>query len=90
MKDDGRTMCDKAHYDKLEGRVDRLEMDFVKHSVASEEKIGTLMRGINRLFWTGWIFVLILLLAVVYGALGERGFRHVACATQEMTPNPGK
>lgn len=84
-------MCDKAHFERLEGRVDKIELDLVKHTSSSEVQIANLLKATNRMFWSAVIFGLILLLSVCYGALGERGFRHVACAAQELAPTaPGK
>ncbi len=77
-------MCDKAHYDDLEERVDALEKVFSTHAAVSGEQIKTLFNAVNRLFWITIIFSGLLLLTVIYGAVGERGFRHVTDAAGEM------
>lgn len=83
-------MCDKAHFEKLEGRVDRLEIDLVKHAASSEVQIANLLKASNRLFWTAVIGGFLMLLTLIYGAVGERGFNHVACAAEKLVPTPGK
>ena len=70
-------MCDKVHFEKLEERVEALEKDYAKHQAVSGEQIKTLFNAVNRLFWITCIFSGILLLTVVYGAVGEKGFNHV-------------
>lgn len=80
-------MCDKAHFDELEDRVEALEKNFTAHSAVSGEQIKTLFNAVNRLFWITIIFSGILLLTVVYGAVGERGFNHVTTATKDLTSN---
>ena len=77
-------MCDKEHYEKLEGRVEKLEKDYSTHAAVSNEQIKTLFNAVNRLFWITVIFSGVLLLTVVYGAIGERGFNHVTEAAKEM------
>lgn len=77
-------MCDKQHYEKLEDRVDKLEKDYATHQAVSGEQIKTLFNAVNRLFWITVIFSGILLLTVVYGAVGEQGFNHVTTAVKEV------
>jgi hypothetical protein len=79
-------MCDKVHYEKLENRVDQLEKNLLAHSSVSGEQIKTLFNSVNRLFWITCIFSGILLLTVVYGAVGERGFNHVTDAAKTIAP----
>ena len=78
-------MCDKQHFEELEKRVDSLEKDYAKHQAVSGEQIKTLFNAVNRLFWITCIFSGILLLTVVYGAVGERGFNHVTTTATEFT-----
>ena len=81
-------MCDKVHFEKLEERVEALEKDYAKHQAVSGEQIKTLFNAVNRLFWITCIFSGILLLTVVYGAVGERGFNHVTKAAEDLTVKP--
>lgn len=81
-------MCDKAHFEKLEERVDALEKDYAKHQAVSGEQIKTLFNAVQRLFWLSCIFSGLLLLTVIYGAVGERGFHHVTDAAKDLTVKP--
>ena len=81
-------MCDKVHFEKLEERVEALEKDYARHQAVSGEQIKTLFNAVNRLFWITCIFSGILLLTVVYGAIGERGFNHVTDAAKDLTAKP--
>ena len=78
-------MCDKEHYKKLEGRVEKLEKDYSTHAAVSNEQIKTLFNAVNRLFWITIIFSGLLLLTVIYGAIGERGFNRVTDTAKEIT-----
>jgi hypothetical protein len=77
-------MCDKEHFEELEKRVENLEKDCLAHVAVSNEQIKTLFNSVNRLFWITVIFSGILLLTVVYGAIGERGFNRVTETAKEM------
>ena len=77
-------MLDEAHFEDLKGRVDRLEKDYAVHAAQSCEQIKTLFHAVQRLFWITCIFSGILLLTVVYGAIGERGFNRVTDAAQRI------
>lgn len=78
-------MCDKEHYEELENRVEKLEKDYSTHAAVSNEQIKTLFNAVNRLFWITIIFSGLLLLTVIYGAIGERGFNRVTETAKEMT-----
>lgn len=78
-------MCDKVHFEKLEGRVEALEKDFAVHNAISTEQIKTLFKATRLLLWVSILFTGTLLLTVVYGAIGERGFKHVTTAASEFT-----
>lgn len=78
-------MCDKAHFEELEKRVDAIEKDYATHSAVSGEQIKTLFNAVQRLFWITVVFGGILLLTVVYGAVGEKGFKHVTTAASELS-----
>lgn len=77
-------MCDKQHYEQLEGRVEKLEKDYSTHAAVSNEQIKTLFNAVNRLFWITVIFSGLLLLTVIYGAIGERGFNRVTDTAKEI------
>lgn len=77
-------MCDKEHYHQLEDRVEKLEKDYSTHAAVSNEQIKTLFNAVNRLFWITVIFSGLLLLTVIYGAIGERGFNRVTDTAKEM------
>lgn len=85
-------MCDKEHYDALEKRVNNLEKSYEVHSKVSEKQLEILFSSVQKLFWITCIFGGILLLTVVYGAIGEKGFNHVTHTAQEMAKmqNPAK
>lgn len=78
-------MCDKAHFEELEGRVGKLETSYATHAAVSAEQIKTLFNAVQKLFWIVIIFGGILLLTVVYGAVGERGFNHVTTTAKDFT-----
>lgn len=77
-------MCDKAHFDELENRVNTLEKNYEKHAAVSGEQIKTLFNATQKLFWIVVIFGGLLTLTVIYGAVGERGFNHVTAQSQEI------
>lgn len=78
-------MCDKEAFKELEKRVDELEKAYVIHATQSCEQIKTLFNAVQKLFWITCVFGGILLLTVVYGAIGENGFNHVTDAAKEIT-----
>ncbi len=78
-------MCDRDSFLSLRARVDKLEHDHIKHVIAAETQIKMLLTAIKWLFGITCVFCLILLLTVVYGAIGERGFNHVTHTSQEMS-----
>jgi hypothetical protein len=78
-------MCDAQSFRELKKRVDTLEKEYATHSAVSEQQLEMLFSSVQKLFWITCIFGGILLLTVVYGAVGERGFNHVTDKTQEMT-----
>ena len=77
-------MCDKVAFKALEKRVDKLEKECAVHDAQSSEKIKTLFNAVQKLFWISCVFGGILLLTVVYGAIGEHGFNHVIDASKEV------
>lgn len=85
-------MCDKEHFEKLEGRVDDLEKAHREHEAEAREKFKSNEKLMNLLItcikWTvGGMFLMLLLfgLAVIYGAVGEHGFNHVTRAAEELS-----
>lgn len=79
-------MCDKQHFEELEGRVNCLEKNYIEHNATSAEQIKTLFASVRMLFWITIVFGGILLLTVVYGAVGAKGFNHVTTAAGELVP----
>lgn len=77
-------MCDKEQFNELENRVEKLEKDYLAHAAVSSEQIKTLFNATNRLFWITIIFSGLLLLTVIYGAIGEKGFNRVTETAKEM------
>lgn len=70
-------MCDHAHFKDLESRVGKLEDNALVHHTMVDEQIKTLFKSVNLLYRVTLVGGLILLLAVVYGALGDHGFNAV-------------
>lgn len=78
-------MCDKEHFEDLEKRVIYLEQSYATHTAVSEKQLEMLFSSVQRLFWVSCIFGGVLLLTVVYGAVGERGFHSVTTGAKELT-----
>ena len=87
-------MCDRAHFDTLRDRVERLEDDAIKHHTRVDEQIKTLFKTCEKLSDTattvlkstlamvGFV-VTVTVLALVYGAVGHNGFNAVTTAAME-------
>lgn len=73
-------MCDKIEFEKLKDRMMALE----KSQLVQGEQIKTLFRSSRLQFWTVWGITILLLLTVIYGALGPRGFNAVSNAAARM------
>lgn len=71
-------MCDKAEYRKLRERVEQLE----KTSVKFDEQLHTLFSSTRTMFRTICVAAFLMLLALIYGALGQRGFNAVTSAAK--------
>ena len=71
-------MCDKAAYEGLSKRVTALEKNQDVHDARSEERFKTLFGIIKWIISFMLTITLILLLTVIYGAIGERGFHAVS------------
>lgn len=74
-------MCDKIEFEKLKDRMVALE----KSQLVQGEQIKTLFRSSRLQFWTVWGITIILLLTVVYGALGPSGFNAVTTTAQHTS-----
>lgn len=81
-------MCDKAEFAKLRDRIVELEKNLIERGTQMNEQIKTLFRSVSLLYRVVLIGGLILLLAVVYGALGPHGFNAVAGAAKEAAALP--
>jgi hypothetical protein len=77
-------MCDAQSFKELKHRVTKLEIEYATHSAVSEEQLKMLFSSVQKLFWITCIFGGILLLTVVYGAIGEKGFNHVTSEVQNL------
>lgn len=80
-------MCDKAHFDELEDRVNLLEKAHEVHNAESKVRFESMEKTIRlQITCFKWVFVsmftllIILVLAVVYGAIGEKGMNSVSHA----------
>lgn len=71
-------MCDKPHFEELEDRVTKMETAYA----VTGEQIKNLVKSVDRLTHVVYAFTFILLLAVVYGALGSTGFNAVTNAAK--------
>ena len=83
-------MCDKAHYEELEGRVDKLEEDAKCHEIISKERFSNYDKSMcNIITIFKWVFgamfivLLIQMFTVIYGAVGEKGLHSVQHAVKE-------
>lgn len=86
-------MCDHEHYTTLADRVDALEESVSVYHAKTDERIKTLFQTCEKLSDTATtilktaltvlgIVLLIAVLALVYGAVGQNGFNAVANAAQ--------
>ena len=72
-------MCDKTSFSDLRNRVTVLETNAARF----DEQIKTLFNSVSRLYYVTVIFGLLMLLAIIYGALGQRGFNAVTSAARQ-------
>lgn len=84
-------MCDKEHFEKLEGRVGCLEKAHASHEAAAKERfaatektMGLLVTCFKWVFGSMFLLLLIMAFTVVYGAIGERGLHSVSGAVQDV------
>ena len=84
-------MCDREHFHRLEDRVDRLESEVQVYHARTDERLKTLFQTCEKLSRTAatllraaltilGIVLIVSVFALVYGALGERGFKAVTTA----------
>ena len=73
-------MNDTARIDNLDERLTRLEINEAK----LDERLSALVSSTSNLKWALWSITLLLLLTVIYGAIGYRGFNQVANAYSDM------
>lgn len=90
-------MCDRDHFHKLEGRVDRLEGDVKVYQARTDERLRTLFQTCEKLSSTAatllraaltilGIVLVVSVFALVYGAVGHDGFNAVTRAAREAAP----
>ena len=73
------TTSDKI--DELDQRVTQIEINSAK----IDERLSALVSSTSNLKWALWSITLLLLLTVIYGAIGYRGFNQVANAHADMS-----
>ena len=73
-------MNDTAKIDNLDERVTMLEISSAK----LVERLSALVSSTSNLKWALWYITLLLLLTVIYGAIGYRGFNQVTNAYSDM------
>ena len=84
-------MCDREHFATLRDRVDRLEDAVKVYHARTDERLKTLFQTCEKLSSTAatilraaltilGIVLIVSVFALVYGALGERGFKSVTTA----------
>ena len=73
-------MNDTAKIDNLDERVTMLEISSAK----LDERLSALVSSTSILKWALWSITLLLLLTVIYGAIGYRGFNQVTNAHADM------
>ena len=66
--------------DELDQRVTAIEISEAK----LDERLSALVSSTSNLKWALWSITILLLLTVIYGAIGYRGFNQVANAYSDM------
>ena len=66
--------------DELDQRVTAIEINEAK----LDERLSALVSSTSNLKWALWSITLLLLLTVIYGAIGYRGFNQVANAYSDI------
>ena len=67
--------------DELDQRVTAIEINEAK----LDERLSALVSSTSNLKWALWSITLLLLLTVIYGAIGYKGFNQVANAYSDMS-----
>lgn len=91
-------MCDREHFEKLEGRVDVLEDSVAVYHAKTDERLKTLFQTCERLSSTAAIMLkaalallgtvlIVAVFALVYGAVGGDGFNAVTRAAASAAQN---
>lgn len=73
------TTSDKI--DELDQRVTAIEINEAK----LDERLSALVSSTSNLKWALWSITILLLLTVIYGAIGYRGFNQVTNAHADMS-----
>ena len=79
-------MCDKAEYQKIRERVEQLE----KNSVKFDQQLRTLFNSTQVMFRIVCIAGFMMLLALIYGAIGQKGFNAVTHSASEYSGGHGQ
>ena len=79
-------MCDKAEYQKIRERVEQLE----KNSVKFDQQLRTLFNSTQVMFRIVCIAGFMMLLALIYGAIGQKGFNAVTHSASEYSGSHGQ
>ena len=66
--------------DELDQRITQIEINEAK----LDERLSALVSSTSNLKWALWSITILLLLTVIYGAIGYRGFNQVANAYSDM------
>ena len=66
--------------DELDQRVTAIEINEAK----LDERLSALVSSTSNLKWSLWSITLLLLLTVIYGAIGYKGFNQVANTYSDM------
>ena len=66
--------------EELDQRVTAIEINEAK----LDERLSALVSSTSNLKWSLWSITLLLLLTVIYGAIGYRGFNQVTNAYSDM------
>lgn len=72
------TTSDKL--DELDQRVTQIEINSAK----IDERLSSLVSSTSNLKWSLWSITILLLLTVIYGAIGYRGFNQVTNKYSDM------
>ena len=89
-------MCDREHCNIIRGRLDRVEDNMIEYHAKTDERIKTLFQTCAELSstakltfrWTMGVItfiVVVAVLALIYGAVGDQGFNAVTRAARHKT-----